>query len=185
MILIMGFPSRNRSNRLRVGLVMGSPGVTNKKISVSILIGIVRVVDCALLLLAAVLATIITGAWHEAPLRGLLTLTITIGVGTGCIVLASQGTYGFDRLRATRSQIWPILKAAVYIAAAVIICLFIVDPQAPRLRAFPLAFGANTLLFLAGSRLGLRALIRRWMRAGRFRRRIAVVAVNDFSEGFV
>jgi polysaccharide biosynthesis protein PslA len=168
-----------------VSLAVGSTGVTQKKISVSILTGIVRVLDCALLLIAALLAAIIAGAWHEAPLRGLLALTITIDVATGCIVLASQGAYGFERLRATRSQIWPILKAAVLVATAVIICLFLVDPQAPRLRAFPLVFGANTLLFLAGFRLSLRALIRLWMRAGRFRRRIAVVAVNDFSEGFI
>jgi hypothetical protein len=95
-----------------VSLAVGSTGVTQKKISVSILTGIVRVLDCALLLIAALLAAIIAGAWHEAPLRGLLALTITIGVATGCIVLASQGAYGLERLRATRSQIWPILKAS-------------------------------------------------------------------------
>jgi hypothetical protein len=38
---------------------------------------------------------------------------------------------------------------------------------------------------LAGFRLGLRALIRRWTKAGRFRRRIAVVAVSDFSHEFI
>jgi hypothetical protein len=53
------------------------------------------------------------------------------------------------------------------------------------LRAFPFAFGASALLMLAGFRLSLLALIGRWMRAGRFRRRIAVVAVSDFSQKFI
>src|SRR5208337_685777 len=34
-------------------------------------------------------------------------------------------------------------------------------------------------------RLGLRALIERWTKAGYFRRRIAVVSVNDFSQEFI
>jgi hypothetical protein len=42
-----------------VSLAVGSTGVTQKKISVSILTGIVRVLDCALLLIAALLAAII------------------------------------------------------------------------------------------------------------------------------
>lgn len=159
--------------------------LTQKKIPVNILTGIVRVSDCALLFLAALPGAIVTGAWQEAPLRGVLALIITIGVGTGCMVLASQRAYGFDRLRATRAQIWLIIKTAVVVTATVIVCLFLSDTQARGLRAFPLAFGATIVLFLAGSRLGLRALISRWIRAGRFRRRIAVVAVSDFSESFV
>jgi len=46
------------------------------------------------------------------------------------------------------------------------------------LRAFPFVFGASALLLLAGFRLGLRAFILRLTKAGHFRRRIAVVAIN-------
>jgi hypothetical protein len=94
-----------------------------KTISARILTGIVRVLDFALLLIAAWLAAIGVGAWHQAPLRGLLVLAATIGTGTGCIVLASQGAYALDRFRAQRSQIWPILKAVVLAASALIACL--------------------------------------------------------------
>jgi hypothetical protein len=45
--------------------------------------------------------------------------------------------------------------------------------------------GASAFLLLAGFRLGLRALIQRWTKAGRFLRRIAVVGVNDFSHEFI
>jgi CoA-binding protein len=154
---------------------------TAKTISAPILMGIVRVLDFALLLIAAWLAAIGAGAWLQAPLRGLLALAATIGAGTGCIVLASQGAYALDRFRAPRSQIWPILKAVVLATSTLIACLFLVNAEAPQLRAFPFSFGASALLLLAGFRLGLRALIRRWTKAGRFRRRIAVVAVSDFS----
>jgi polysaccharide biosynthesis protein PslA len=95
------------------------------------------------------------------------------------------GAYALDRFRVPRSQIWPILKAVVLAASALIACLFFVNAEAPQLRAFPFAFGASALLLLAGFRLGLRALIRRWTKAGRFRRRIAVVAVSDFSHEFI
>jgi polysaccharide biosynthesis protein PslA len=48
-----------------------------------------------------------------------------------------------------------------------------------------LAFAATALLLLAGFRLSLAVLVDRWMEAGRFRRRIAVVAVSDFSREFI
>jgi Undecaprenyl-phosphate glucose phosphotransferase len=156
-----------------------------KTISAHILTGIVRVLDFALLLIAALLAAIGVGAWLQAPLRGFLALAAIVGAGTGCIVLASQGAYTLDRLRASRSQIRPILKAVVLATGALIACLFLVNAEASPLRAFPFAFGASALLLLAGFRLGLRVLIRRWTKAGRFRRRVAVVAVNDFSHEFI
>ena len=156
-----------------------------KTISARILTGIVRVLDFALLLIAAWLAAIVVGAWLQAPLHGLLTLAAAIGAGTGCFVLASQGAYALDRFRAPRSQIWPILKSIILATSALIACLFLVNAEAPQLRAFPFAFGASALLLLAGFRLGLRALIRRWTKAGRLRRRIAVVAVSDFSHEFI
>lgn len=156
-----------------------------KTISACILTGVVRVLDFALLLVAAWLAAIGVGAWLETPLRGLLALAATIGAGTGCIALASQGAYALDRLRAPRSQTWPILKSVILAAGTSIVCLFLVNAETPPLRAFPFVFGASALLLLAGFRLGLRAFILRLTKAGHFRRRIAVVAINDFSREFI
>jgi hypothetical protein len=112
-----------------------------KTISARILTGIVRVLDFALLLIAAWLAAIAVGAWLQAPWRGLLALAATIGAGTGCIVLASQGAYALDRLRAPQSQIWRILKAIVLAGSALISCLFLVNAEAPQLRVFPFCAG--------------------------------------------
>jgi len=156
-----------------------------KTMSTHILMSIVRVLDFALLLIAAWLGALGVGAWLETPSRGLLTIAAFIGAGTGCIGLTSQGGYALDRLRSPQSQMWPILKAVVLAASGVITCLFLANAEAPPLRAFPFAFVASALLLLAGFRLGLRALIRRWTKAGYFRRRIAVVAVNDFSQEFI
>ncbi len=156
-----------------------------KTISACILTGVVRVLDFALLIAAALLAAIGVGAWLETPLRGLLALAAMIGAGTGCITLASQGAYALDRLRDPRSQTWPILKSVVLAAGTSIVCLFLVNAETPPLRAFPFVFGASALLLLAGFRLGLRAFILRLTKAGHFRRRIAVVAINDFSHEFI
>jgi len=152
-----------------------------KTISACILTGVVRVLDFALLIAAALLAAIGVGAWLETPLRGLLALAAMIGAGTGCITLASQGAYALDRLRDPRSQTWPILKSVVLAAGTSIVCLFLVNAETPPLRAFPFVFGASALLLLAGFRLGLRAFILRLTKAGHFRRRIAVVAINDLA----
>jgi hypothetical protein len=67
----------------------------------------------------------------------------------------------------------------------VIACLFLDGAQTPPLHAFPFAFAATALLLLAGFRLSLAVLVGRWTEAGRFRRRIAVVAVSDFSREFI
>ena len=160
-------------------------GRAARTVSTQILMRIVCVLDFVLLLIAARLGALGVGAWLETPSRGLLMLAACMGAATGCIVLTSQGGYALDRLRSPQSQMWSILKAVVLAASAVITCLFLANAQAPPFRAFPFAFVASALLLLAGFRLGLRALIGRWTKAGYFRRRIAVVSVNDFSQEFI
>ena len=156
-----------------------------KPISAPIFIGVVRVLDFVLLLFAAWLSAACVVACFQAPWRGPLLLAAIIGAATGCAALASKSAYTIESLRAPRSQMWPSLKAVALADAAVITCLFLVGAQTPPLHAFPLAFAATALLLLAGFRLSLAVLVDRWMEAGRFRRRIAVVAVSDFSREFI
>ncbi|VTZ22771.1 Undecaprenyl-phosphate glucose phosphotransferase [Methylocella tundrae] len=156
-----------------------------KPFSTPVFIGVVRVLDFALFLFAACLAANGLAACFEAPLPGPSMLAAIIGASTGCAILASTGCYAIDRLRVAQTQMWGILKAVVLADGAVIACLFLANAQAPPLRAFPFAFAASGLLTLAGFRFALAALMRRWIQAGRFRRRIAVVAVSDFSREFI
>jgi polysaccharide biosynthesis protein PslA len=156
-----------------------------KPISAPIFIGVVRVLDFALLLFAAWLSAACVVACFQSPWRGPLVLAAIIGAATGCAALASKGAYTIESLRAPRLQMWPSLKAVALADAAVIACLFLVGAQTPPLHAFPLAFAATALLLLASFRLSLAVLVDRWMEAGRFRRRIAVVAVSDFSREFI
>jgi polysaccharide biosynthesis protein PslA len=173
-----------RDNRLMASFAQSGMGRRPAKtISTPILMSVVCVLDFALLLIAAWLGALGVGAWLETPWRGLLTIAAPIGAGTGCVVLTSQGGYALDRLRSP--QMWPILKAVALAASALIICLFLANAEAPPFRAFPFAFVASALLLLTAFRLGLGALIRGWTKAGCFRRRIAVVAVNDFSRKFI
>ena len=118
-------------------------------------------------------------------MRGAAALAGAIGAATGCAALGQAGAYAIDRLGDARAQMAPLLKAAVLAVAAAIACLFLLDADTPALRAFPFAYGAGALALLGGSRLVLQALIRRWRKAGRFRRRVAVVAVSDFSREFL
>ncbi len=160
-------------------------------VSAPVLTGLVRAGDFALFLVAAFLAAAGVGAWfdapfwNEAPLRGAAALAGAIGAATGCATLDSGGVYAIDRLGDARMQIGPMLKAVILAAAAIIACLFLVDVDTPPLRAFPFAFGVGALALQTGCRLALQALIRRWRKAGLFRRRIAIVAVSDFSREFI
>ncbi len=160
-------------------------GGSVRPISAPIFAGVVRVLDYLLLLGAAWLAAVCVEACLEACLRGPLALAAIIGAATGSAVLATNGAYAIESLRSPRSQIWPSLKAVVLADGAAIACLFLVDAHAPPLQAFPFAFAAAALLSLGCFRLCLAALIQRWSAAGRFRRRIAVVAVSEFSREFI
>ena len=166
-------------------------GPAERIVSAPVLSGLVRVGDFGLFLVAAFLAAAGVAAWfdapfwHEAPLRGAAALAAAIGAATGCAVLDSAGAYAIDRLGAPRAQIGLTLKAVIPAAAAAIACLFLANADTPPLRAFPFAFGASALVLEGGFRLFLRALIHRWRKTGRFRRRIAVVAASDFAREFI
>ncbi|PNG27413.1 undecaprenyl-phosphate glucose phosphotransferase [Methylocella silvestris] len=154
-------------------------------ISTPVFTGLVRAFDVLLFLAAAAIAGAWLGGVFETQLQGPLAQAAIIGAGAGCMVLASGGGYAIERLRSLRSQLWPIVKAATLAGAAAIIGLFFVGAGTQAPRAFPFVFAFAALLLLAGSRVGLDMLMTRWTRAGRFRRRIAVVAVSEFSREFI
>jgi Undecaprenyl-phosphate glucose phosphotransferase len=163
------------NGRARVRTTIPAPIVT----------GLVSIADFALLLFAARLAALAAGAAFHASPQPIAALAGIIGAGTGSVLLAAQNVYTLDRLRCIRSEIWPIFYAIGLAVAASVTCLLVVNAASPPDRAFPFAFGAAALIILAMFRLGLRSLIMRWTKAGCFRRRIAIVAVNDFSLKFI
>jgi Undecaprenyl-phosphate glucose phosphotransferase len=156
-----------------------------RRISTRILTGMVPLFDFLLLLLAAWLAAITLEGQGHAPSRALMALAGTIGAGTACLLLGGQHAYAIERIRSVWPQIWPVFKAVVLSVGALIACLFLADAEARPLRAYPFAFGAIALLLLTSFRLGLVALIARWSKAGRLRRRIAIVAASEFSRKFI
>jgi Undecaprenyl-phosphate glucose phosphotransferase len=154
-------------------------------ISTPVLTGVVTLLDFVLLLIAAWLAAIAVGAWLRTPLQPVIALAGVIGAGVSWIYLAAHRAYTLDLFRSVERQVLPILKAIVIAVGVAITCLFLVNAEAPAQRAFPFAFGASALLLLGTFRLVLGSLVLQWTRAGRFRRRIAIVAVNEFSLKFV
>lgn len=162
-----------------------------RAVSAPVVCGIVRLCDFALFLVAAWLAAIAVAAWFDAPfwsesrLRGAVALAAVIAAATGAAILDARGVYAIERLGVRRTQIGPVLEAITLAAAAMIACLFLVDANTPALRALPFVFAGAALALESGFRLGVAALIARWRKAGRFRRRIAIVAVSDFSREFI
>jgi polysaccharide biosynthesis protein PslA len=156
-----------------------------RRFSVPIVTGVVCFLDFILLFISAWLAAMALDARGQVLSQSLTALAGTIGAGMGCIVLGIQHAYTFDRLRSSWPQIRPIIKAVVLSVGAVIACLFLVNAETRPLRVFPFTSGAIALFLLASFRFGVRALILSWSKAGRFRRRIAVVAVSEFSQKFI
>ena len=156
-----------------------------RRYSVPIVTGVVCFLDFTLLLVSAWLAAIALGTQGQVLSQSLMALLGTVGAGLGCIDLAIQHAYTIDRLQSSWPQIRPIIKAVVFSVGAVISCLFLVNGETHPSRIFPFAFGAIALFLLATFRFGLRALVLSWSKAGRFRRRVAVVAVSEFSQKFI
>jgi len=121
--------------------------------------------------------------WHEAPLRGARGARRRDRRGDGMRGPRLGGAYAIDRLGAPRAH-RTNAEGGHPRRAAAIACLFLVNADTPPCGRFP------SLLARARScwkrfRLFLRALIHRWRKAGRFRRRIAVVAASDFAREFI
>lgn len=162
-----------------------SPGREAAAVSAPVVVGVVRGVDLILFLAAGLIAAGSADAWREASLRGPLALAALVGATAGAAALSSRRVYAFDRLRAPSDQLIAILKAVILAGAASIVCLFLAGPQLSAARMFPLIFVAAALALFAVFRTALAGLIARWSQAGRLRRRIAVVAVSEFSREFI
>jgi Undecaprenyl-phosphate glucose phosphotransferase len=141
--------------------------------------------DFAVLFSSAWLAALLLGAEAKGSSQQIVALAATVAAGTGVLILAGQHAYTLDRLRGVERQMWPLVKAVILAVAAFIACLFLANAEGRPLRAAPFAFGAIAFFLLVSFRLGLAALLLRWSRAGRFRRRVAVVAVSEFSQKFI
>ncbi|WP_374305763.1 undecaprenyl-phosphate glucose phosphotransferase [Methylocella sp.] len=156
-------------------------GARLSALSAPVLRGLAQALDVATLLCAAPLAAALAGASFE----GSTSLAGLAGAAAGAALLSAEDAYALDRLRRLRAQAGAILKACALAGAASALCLFLAGTAGAAQRLFPFALTFASAGLLAVSRAGLATLTRRWTRSGVFRRRVAVVAVSDFSREFI
>ncbi|SFK81738.1 undecaprenyl-phosphate glucose phosphotransferase [Methylocapsa palsarum] len=169
------------STRSSIGVA--APG--GKPISAPVLMSVAAFLDLALLLAAAWLAAIAVNVSLQTPWRPDMALAGIIGAGASWIYISAHKAYSLEMFRSFERQISLIVKAIVIAVGVSITCLFVVQAEGPAERAFPFAFGVSAFLVLALFRLVLGSLVAQWTRDGRFRRRIAIVALNEFSLKFI
>ena len=156
-----------------------------RAISVPVVLGVARVADFALLLLAGWLATqLLAGLYGSTP-EGPLVVATFAGALTACLCLARSGAYGVRELRSlvTQAQLVPAPLAAG--AGSLIVCLFLTYDGVLPFRAWPLAWALLGAALLGAERVVLARMLGRWHEAGRLARRVAVVGVGDFSREFI
>ncbi len=162
------------------------PGVAEPRaVSVPVVLGVVRVLDGALLLLAGWLATLLlAGLYGEQP-EGRLLLATIAGALTTCVCLHRSGAYALPQLRSLPVQAQVAVAPLVAGAGSLIACLFLTYEGVLPFRAWPAAWGLLGFALLGAGRVALRRLLRRWDAEGRLARRVAVVGVSEFSREFI
>jgi len=145
----------------------------------------IQVVDFALLFLAG----LVTPLGYEILLKtmpaGELTVATWIGASAIVIAIRKGDGYTLPRLgqlgRSVPDTALPLLIGWT----AVVVTLFMLHGEAMASRAWPFGFTTASGVLLAGHRMVLHQVIRRWRRDGRLVQRVAVVGVNDFSATFL
>jgi len=147
----------------------------------------IQVVDFALLFLAGLVTTL----GYEILLKTMPTgeLTVATWIGASAVVIAIRKGDGYTLLRLGqlgRSVLDTVLPVLIG-WTAVVVSLFMLHGRAMAMpsRAWPFAFAVASGVLLAGHRMVLHQVIRRWRRDGRLVQRVAVVGVNDFSATFL
>ncbi|WP_395666144.1 undecaprenyl-phosphate glucose phosphotransferase [Methylocella sp.] len=172
--------------------VRGAPARGGQRaLSAPVFRGALAALDVAALVAAGGAASAaLAAASGPPPAGGALALACLAGVVAGAATLSASGAHDLERLRAIASRgraqgLATLLKSSLAAAVAAALCLFLSGAQGGFARAFPFAFGAAGALLLVASRLGLRGVFGRWLSEGRFRRRVAIFAVSDFSAEFI
>lgn len=154
---------------------------TAQRIPIPVFIRLMRGTDIALMLLGSVISWV---CFRTLPLDGHVVATL-LGSWVGVLSLNRLGAYQFTRLRYTRLQL--ALIAASLLAGSLTVAGVLYSLQDDTLPGWhwPLswALSAGSLLFV--SRLVTRRLLRRWARAGRLTRRIAVVGATEHGRAFL
>jgi Undecaprenyl-phosphate glucose phosphotransferase len=108
-----------------------------------------------------------------------------IGASATVIAIRKGDGYTPPRLGQLSRSLLDMALPMLISWTAVVVSLFMLHGGAMPSRAWPFAFAIASGVLLAGHRMLLQLVIKRWRRNGRLVQRIAVVGVNEFSATFL
>ena len=155
------------------------------RLSPRVIVNIIQAADLLVLLAAGLFVKVELKALYATRSDGPLILaTISASVVTA-ILLWRAHAYVLPSLHFVSTQLrllaFPLLAGTGALAAS----FFLMGDVAAPFRDWPFAWFLNSAVLLMMSRCVLGRLLRRWAKAGRLARRVAVVGVGDFSREFV
>jgi Undecaprenyl-phosphate glucose phosphotransferase len=153
----------------------------DRRVSLSVISGLLRAVDCAVVFTASWLAFVL----HLADSRvasssyALLGLVGTFLAGNS---LQVAGAYQLDAVRDPLSKLGGVIQAVVAVALVFIVLGFLTQTSLAWSRLWAGLWFALTILGLTGARIVLHIMTRRWAANGSLRRNVAIVGAGAEAE---
>ena len=153
----------------------------HRRLSLSVISGLLRVVDCAVVFMASWLAFVLCLADGGAASSSYILLGLAGSFLAGNS-LQFAGAYQLNAIRNPWSALGGMIQAAVAVAVIFIVIGFLTQTSIAWSRLWAGLWFIFTIIGLTGARAGLFVLTRRWTENGLFRRNVAIVGSGAEAE---
>jgi Undecaprenyl-phosphate glucose phosphotransferase len=153
----------------------------NRRVSLSVISGLLRVVDCGVVFVASWLAFVLRLADSGVASSSYVLLGL-VGSFLAGNTLQIAGAYRLSAIRDPLSGLGGMIQAMVTVAVIFIVIGFLTQTSVAWSRLWAGLWFIFTIVGLTGARVGLLVLIRCWAKRGSFQRNIAVVGAGAEAE---
>jgi Undecaprenyl-phosphate glucose phosphotransferase len=154
---------------------------SDRRVSLSVIAGLLRAVDCAVVLMASWLAFVLSLADSAASASSYILLGL-VGSFLAGNALQLTGAYQLSAIREPLSGLGGSIQAVVAVALIFIVIGFFTQTSVAWSRLWAGLWFVFTIAGLTGERAGLLMLTRRWAENGCLRRNVAVVGAGAEAE---
>jgi Undecaprenyl-phosphate glucose phosphotransferase len=153
----------------------------NRRVSLSVISGLLRAVDCVIVFIASWLAFVLSLA-DKGPSPSSYVLLGLVGSFLAGNALQITGAYQLSAIRNPLSGLGGLLQAVVAVAMIFLAIGFLTQTSIAWSRLWAGLWFMLTITGLTGTRAGLLVLTQRWAENGSLRRNIAVVGAGPEAE---
>jgi Undecaprenyl-phosphate glucose phosphotransferase len=154
---------------------------TDRRVSLSVISGLLRAVDCVVVFMASWLAFVLHLADRGASPSSYVLLGLVGSFLTGN-ALQIAGAYQLGAIRDPFSGLGDLLQAVVAVAVVFLVIGFLTQTSVAWSRLWAALWFVFALVGLIGARAGLLVLTQRWAKNGALQRNVAVVGAGPEAE---